>query len=622
MKSSIKNFKTILKGNYLPYFIIILIGLIPLFTWFKPGYLIAGLDYFPPLDSSNAIKSSGFIWTSSPSGGAPALSDVTLISPFYLFWGFFKFLGFSYFIIEKLWFISFFLVSGLSMYYLVSVLLPKKKYVVASIVSAVFYMFNLGIVGYGNFFMKLSYIGYVFTPLILGLFIAGLKKKEKKYAFYIALCSILLVTSASNPPTYAIIWLLLVAYFIYHIILEKKERSFSFNFFLRTIVLCLFMNTWWIISLVIGIFNFGPENFAGMTLDVISYNSINSSFLNIFRLLGKYCFDYSFEGVPYYAYASSYSTPILYIITCAIPILAFSTLFINRNKRTTLFFLILSSISIFLAKGLHSPLESVNKFIYLYIPGFRIFRDPPIKFNVLTAFCYAVLIGITVNEIYNFFGKRKAQIWSVASNGIVIFAILLILASAWPIVTGDVIPQGQGKSLSRTYTKIPDYWFKNAKWIDSQKEDSRVFLSPRTGEISVVYEWGYNGADIVRRLIYKPYLEPSSLSGRKPLLTNSSQLLEWAYDAIRSNSTSLILWLGLLNTRYILQRNDLNWEQYDKMVEHNIMKSISSPEHVKFVLNAQKGFSLTQSFGKLDLYKISDEYFLPHIYASPDTTGL
>ena len=603
--------KLINNENFLFPLVLLILGLIPLITWFKPGYLIAGLDYFPPLDPFNAIKECQFIWNPKM-GGTSSFTDPVKVFPFYTFWAFFKLFGLDPLITQKLWFIFIFLSSGLSMYYLTSVLMQKGKSGTGRIFAALFYMISPYIINDDYYFQEASILGYVFTPLLLGIFIRGLNKKEgsNKYVILFSIATLLLLTSAANPAVYAIFWLVISAYFIYHICLEGKRKFYNLFFLTKIISLCILLNLWWIISFSLPLIS-NVEGFpTGINIDWVLQKSSESSFLNVFRLLGKWAWDLGFRGSPYFPYASSYSTPVMLIVTYLIPILAFSALLFKPKDKRVLFFTILSVVSIFLAKGLHPPLEFINEFLYLHLPGFIIFREPVTKFNLITTLSYAVLIGITTNEVYNHLRRNKKMIGLVASKIFIIFILLTILTSGWPLLTGDVVIHDRG-ILHDYHVKIPPYWFEGAEWINSQEGDFKVILSPQNPLVSINYEWGYIGVDITRRMIYKPLL--TVFPGGQPLIPERpTQLLYSTYQTIHSNSTTnLYKLLGLFNVRYILQRNDLDWAGYN-MTKANV----DSPEHIKSVLSSQKGIHLEKTIGKLDFYKIEDEYFVPHIYVA------
>lgn len=591
--------------------ILVILGLISIITWFKPGYLIAGLDYFPPLDPFNAIKECQFIWNPKM-GGTSSFTDPVKVFPLYTFWAFFKLFGLDPLITQKLWFIFIFLSSGVSMYYLTSVLMQKGKYGTGRIFAALFYMINPYIISDDYYFQEATILGYIFTPLLLGIFIRGLNKKEgsNKYVILFSIATLLLLTSAANPAVYAIFWLVISAYFIYHICLEGKKKFYNLFFLTKIIGLCILLNLWWIISFSLPLISNVEGLPAGINTDWVLQKSSESSFLNVFRLLGKWAWDLEFRGSPYFPYASSYSTPIMLIVTYLIPILAFSALLFKPKDKRVLFFTILSVVSIFLAKGIHPPLEFINEFLYLHLPGFIIFREPVTKFNLITTLSYAVLIGITTSEVYNYLRKNKKIIGLLASKVFIIFVLLTIFTSGWPLITGDVVIHNRG-ILHDYHVKIPPYWFEGAEWINSQEGNFKVFLLPQNPFVSVNYGWGYGGVDITRRLVYKPLL--TVFPGGQPITPErTTQLLHSTYQTIHSNSTTkLYKLLGLFNVRYILQRNDLDWVWYN-MTETNV----DLPEHIKSVLSSQKGIHLEETIGKLDFYKIEDEYFVPRIYAA------
>lgn len=80
------------------------------------------------------------------------------------------------------------------------------------------------------------------------------------------------------------------------------------------------------------------------------------------------------------------------------PILAFSAPLLNRKKRTVGFWLLISLIGIFLAKGSLEPLGQLYTWLFTYVPGFSLFRDST-KFFVLIALSYSILSAFAVNAL-------------------------------------------------------------------------------------------------------------------------------------------------------------------------------------------------------------------------------
>ncbi len=90
-----------------------------------------------------------------------------------------------------------------------------------------------------------------------------------------------------------------------------------------------------------------------------------------------------------------------------LPLLAFSSLFFIKTKskddkkegQYILYFILLGIVGIFLAKGANDPFGNFYLWMFDYVPGFEMFRDPT-KWYLLIAISYAMLIPYTVSKIY------------------------------------------------------------------------------------------------------------------------------------------------------------------------------------------------------------------------------
>ncbi len=81
-----------------------------------------------------------------------------------------------------------------------------------------------------------------------------------------------------------------------------------------------------------------------------------------------------------------------------IPLLAFSVLILAKRNTTVAFWLLISIISIFLSKGSNEPFGQVYHFLFTYLPGFSLFRDPS-KFYFLIGLSYSILISFSVQAL-------------------------------------------------------------------------------------------------------------------------------------------------------------------------------------------------------------------------------
>lgn len=599
-------------------------GLVPL-VWFKDGLLITGGDFPIPLDPVGTFKSYLHIWFPYVYGGVPNTQQFMLI-PWFGFWAFFKALGFSLLTVNKLWFIFIYITTGLSMYYLVSVVFNKEKFQVIALIASIFYMFNVYIMLVT--LLLAAPLLYAGLPLILGLYIKGLKaeKSSTKYSVLIGIASLLLVSGIYNPPAYAICGIILFSYLIYCLVIGgKRGITRSLIFTLKTVVTFILINFWWIYP-YIGDVLMGKSS---SIKELMQPSPGGSPFYETFRLFGSWAFFTSnLAGTAYFPFAHYYQTPFFVILTCLIPILAFLALPIlvyRRRHKLIPFFLVMAIIGVWLAHGAYpSLLGSVFLFIYRHVPGFWIFREPFAKFTTITAVCYAVLIGFSTDYFYRLIIlKNSSKTYYFLARAFVVCILLIMLTSAWPILTGDHIFTQRGEMKSH-HVAVPDYWFEAGKWFNNQEGDFKILVLPHNPPqyyCGLSYKWGYGSCDISPYLIHQPLIEERS--GWDTYQSNygpfppSQKLMQLVYRYINGDSEAIDLKaiLGLMNVRYILQRNDVDW----KLIPYSGY-SPYSPEHIKSILDAQKGIHLEKTFGQLDIYKIDDEYFVPHIYTPKQIT--
>ncbi len=144
-----------------------------------------------------------------------------------------------------------------------------------------------------------------------------------------------------------------------------------------------------------------------------------------------------------------------------IPTLVFLAPILKRKNKWVGFWLIISLVTIFLAKGSQEPLPEVYKWLFHYIPGFNLFRDPT-KFLFLTALGYSVLIAFSVQEIE----KRHSLLKNFS-----LIVILLLFFMARPIYFGQMLGTFSPPVQYDSYLKL-------ANILGDDKEFSRVLWIP------------------------------------------------------------------------------------------------------------------------------------------------
>lgn len=591
--------------DYKEIVVIVLLGLVPL-TWFKAQILVGG-DHFLPFHPELEVSRIFQIWDNHLEMGQIAVGQPSLLIPFLFTWMMLAAMGLSIPILQRIWLVCVFTLSAASMYYLISTMRVRSK--VAKMASAFFYTFNL-YVAVANPYSNQYLLSYAAAPLILGLFIRGLEKHSIKHSIYAGLASLLFAAAAINPPVYPTPWIILLVYFIYYVIVVRKKLAFALKYLVLTTTVALLVNLFWMVTFLVPLVTSTGAKFTPQTHDIswVLGTSENAQIGNCFRLLGSWLFNEGAFGSPYCSFAPIYATPLLIILTTAIPLLAFSTLLCYPRNRRVLFFSVLAIIGLFLATGPNKPLGNIYVWLYTNIPGFWIFREPWSKFMPIVVLSYASMIGFAVDGFFNRLSLfRKVSLRSIGVGAI----LILLIVNAWPLLSGDAIPgtpRGDVGRLPGFQVNIPEYWIEASNWINAQPGDWRVFLLPQNPFYQVHYTWDYYGVDITPNLVTKSLVTTSPGGGY--LTYDSTEFLNMLYYEIKSNpNADLSLTLSILNAKYVLLRGDLDWTYFNTT-------DAGSPQFYSSWLDAQSGIKLAKVFGPLKIYE--NELYYPRIYAADD----
>jgi hypothetical protein len=592
----------------------IVLDLLILFVLSIIPALLSGTDLIPDtvidlqLDPVDALTRSLFMWDSRVFAGYSSSALTPYIFPVYSFFAFFSIFGLHAVIVERIWWTFIFFLSETSMYYLMSICGGKR---ISKIVPAMFYMLNPYILLGMHEIGRALLLPYAVLPLILGLYIKGMStEKNTKYAVLLGFSSLLI--SGVNLPLTMIAVLILTTYFVFDfLVFDRKYLSRKIKFSLIAILLILFINLWWIAPAIYRITT--GEWLQAFRSDSIEIQSLHSSFAEVIRLLGLWAFYEGYKGVAYVSFAHCYiNNPLLIAVSYLIPILAFSVLFTAPRNKYVLYFSILAVIAIPLAVGIYpsqDPSLTGKVFMWAYnnLPFFKIFRSI-YKFVSVLCLTYSFMLGYLVAKVYPYSFSSPGRIALKLSDRLVkvkriiskvpIFLILcLILVNSWPLVTGNWFE-------AETKIRIPSYYYQAASWLNQQNDDFRIFSLPQ--QYFAVYSWGHLSGDITPSLFKKRQILMYPVPPPSPYTANLTCSI---YELISQNSTPNIgKLLGLLNVKYILQRNDVDWKFYN----------VESPQLVKSVLSSQVGIYLERTFGEIDFYR--NEHFLPFIYTTTNAT--
>jgi len=593
---------------------LLMIGLLAI-SWFQGDFLIkAGDSFFSLLPKFDLYRFS-FIWDRVFVTGIPNPRGLLKL-PYFFICNALDRAGVSLVTSEKLQFYILFTLSGLSMYYLMSSLLSRNEEKIGAFFSAVFYMMNpftLTIVW--RQYISLVY-AYAIFPLI---FLIYIKTLDSKNLFLFILVVLLVITlfsvSLLNPAFFAPIILALFIYFIYRLIYYLNGKIDTFDVIKRNLfatVVGSLLNFWWIIPTVYLVQDLkSAATVSGGFLKIFTWTNIHTSLLNTTRLLGDWHLYASYLGEPYFSWQGIYFSPFFVILSFLVPILAFSSLLIKKYRKLSLFFAILSLIGLFLAKGNNPPGAILNILFLEKIPFAGMFRNSYEKFGILISFSYSVLLGFLISGLHTFFDvfllkfKRCKLLQFLPIANFILLFFVLELVYMFPFWTGDVIYPG-GKRRPSHRIRIPSYYKVAGEYIAVDNREFRIIsVPPACKAKTATYDWeyGYYGSDSLEEYFFlqKPLLTVG-LTGNENITEIQSLLLK----SIFSRNPLLFFRLSAMtNTKYVLNHLDFNLDY---------VPYVTPPYSFRKALNYILGEP--QSFGKIDIYRVPNYYFLPHIYSS------
>ena len=594
MRKSIE-FKKFKKEKIIPVLIIVLLGFTPL-LWFKGDYLILCGDLDIPLSPKEDLYAAFFSLSINQQN----------ILPYYLFFTVLHLFGFKLQIIEKMWFVLCYLTSGLSMYYLTKIIFKEKNYI-SSLISSIFYMFNLFLT---HIILPPLIFLYAFLPLIIGLFIKGINLIEDrlKSNFYLilSLLNIFFISSAiANPPLYSMIFVILGIYFVFHLLIERKKVLKIFLYYSKFFLSYMILELPIIILFYFSYFSTTKEMMTGRepAISAFVWTHAKSSFLNIFRLIGHWGWFTEYRGRPYISFANSYfANPYLITLTYLLTFLAFLAILIKPRNKNFQFFTILALFSLFMSHGLHEPTTKIYKLLYKYIPIFWIYREPFAKFTLITAFSYSILIGFSVGFLISQFVNKVLKKSSIFIKNwlkkylpiiLTIIVIFLIIFTNWPFISGDIIPKSGNK------VKIPDYWWEVSDFL--RQTSLKIFWLPKT-PLYRSYKWGFSGTSIIK------YLFPIiSINDYGAMFFYENKIIDFIENEIDKIDKNIISnFFSILNVEFIGQRNDLDPQTIGTM----------NPKLTKDVLDKSKKLELYKKFDQIDIYQNINN--LPNIFPSQE----
>lgn len=602
-------------ARVLPPALLVLISLFSAFICFsKPGYYILGGDLYYPLDPSIDVYRLPFTWDARYATGGTGEARHIPSFVFSLFFFFLNKLSVPLAVSQKIAIFGIFSLTAPAMYYLMLVIVRdlrgevKPKDRLAAFIAGFFYNFNLW-----NLFNLASpsvhlELSYLAAPLVLAFFLKGLRGSAPLYLSLIAVLYAAISPAASNPIyTLNTIWpvgffvaFLLIRYVSAH---DKTALYRTVIFSLFALAVFILVNLWWLLPMYDTLkASVSTIEKSGSIWGWLDWKSTRTSFFNIFKLTNHEAWNHSKLGDLIIASANVYETnPVFILINFLFLSVAFLSLMSRKRNFYTFCFAAMMVVMVFMAKGAHDPIGFVNKFLHQKILVLTLYRSVE-WYTPMIVLSYAYLLGEGSVIAY---GLMKRYGETAGRSFLSVFFACLILVN-YPFWTGKVVHQGQktGEIANPYFVKVPPWYFKAARWINSQPEDFRVVSAP---SLAPYYhtDWGFSGGELGVFLFNKPTI--NNIYGWDSVRDISAIIIDSINGRIKDQGFRLDRVLAILNIKYIALRNDVaDW------IEDRMIKIDTGPAASR--LSSQEGISLDKTIGGMEFYK--NDSFLPHIYAA------
>jgi len=533
----------------------------------------AGMNYVYP---DTLSKSVWYMWdeTTFP-GKTNTLSTIAFVFAHALLIAY-K-IGFSSILVERVLYFLFFFASGAGFYFLFNLLAQRggsqNKFVYfASFTSSLLYSFNYFTTVMASFPITNYHTSYPMLPWLLLLVIKALDKKMG-FTTVSALALFTLLLANGNPSN----TLSIIVFTIIFVLVFKRAYKFKVKRVATYLILLLTFSSYIYLPILANGSNPYIGNDINLNTASLNFNSIRTSFLNLFRF-------YGFHSAQDFPFHSLQTSNLFFIyLSFFVPTLLILTFIPNRSSEVMVFFLLFALIFLFLAKGSHSPLSSWFLQFFNNITILQMYRASYYKFIMFVIISFSILLGFATIKI-----KSEAKLRYL--KALLYLLPFLVIVSAWPLLGG--------RSAKKMYlTEIPDEYKQLGEYMRGSPSDSKVLSVPQIPGAHL--KWGENN-------YYTASYYPDSTVLGRPVWTNSwfnNNLEKYFFDEGGLNRGLDLI--KFFNIKYIL-------------VHHDVVKStsagISSADRISSLLDANHDVEQVSRNRYFSVYEIDKSHYLPHIY--------
>lgn len=584
---------------------VVIWGFTPL-LWFQSGQLIATADLFLPITPAD-WHSQLYLWNSRFGTGAEWMTGPSALLSTGLTAAVMA-LGGSERLAQQTDFVLWFLLPGLTMWWLLRQVWPDRRFDVARLIAVNLYMFNLFLEALwaGN---KAGLSAYAAMPLLLGIVLRAFRTGQWwSHAAAFALASILASGASTNPQVTLVMIIglfIAVGCYVAARVRSWREAGRVAGFLGLSALLTVGCHAFWFFPQLLmaqdpGMAQ-GLKAFAKETMGWLGGLSAFTSLYNVARMQGAWTW-YQGWVEPYHTYSGLYrESPIWLGLSWGW--LALVGLGVASTRRwVDAVFLILAVVGVAFSTGIHPPLGKVYEWMVFNVPFFSLMRSPWYKFTLLTCLGYAYLMGLGGQRLVDWTravatrGARWGTRPAVAISAVMVIGLLMVnMVYAFPITTGRMYPTAaQRVKLKPCHVAVPDYLAAAGRWFETQPGYFRIFHSPKHTNGVSVYRWGFSA---ILPAIYHTTTRPLLFSaGTLAFQESGGRMVPVIHAGLEWKSrrvADLLRWLGV---GYLLQEDDFDYDYFEEDGD--------SPEVMRRRFAVQHGLTAAASFGPWHAYRV------------------
>ncbi len=593
--------------------LIFILGLIPL-LWLPNGTIILGHDAGLTLDPVANFLDRLYVWTQRFGIGTD--QSFALLGAFFIHGleALLAYIGLDLHWGQIIQFIFWFVLPGLTMYFLVYKLWPERRYL--PLIASVIYMINYYLIQAWFIAERTKFSIYAALPLFLYFLLFYLIGKIKLFPSIIfAGLTLSILNGGGSFPLYGGLIIVVLTTYVYFAILHFEKRTFlKIAYFTTGVsIVYLMLNAFWLISYFFYFLGFygrdlalagGPQGALGWA----EYLSQGATFFNLLRG----------QGIPdwylnqYHPFANNVLTnPTFITLSFIFPILAYLSLFFVKEKKNKFFIyllVILSLVALIFTSGPRSQVGVVYKALALYLPGFAIFRSVYYKFGYAFWFAYAILIAFSLDYIFSRVQTKIPKNLAVYFQGAAIAVVIIfILFYHYPILNGSFLDySNEPKNERTTRVKVPEYVFEFGKWLNQKNPEVRYLIVPELSESGYVeYKWKYWSVAPLNSLFSRHSFVQNTL-----LLPISERVLlsKMYQDLVKKDFDSFFDFAEVFAINGIVLQKDLVWK--------SASWESTDPKVYEKIIENHPNFKLVKTFGEWKVYDIVGRPNPPRVSAT------